>query len=157
MKKEDKILLFLREELYLELIGIAKNSFPNESVALLFGNIKKEELNSEKKIIYDVQKIDEFNKAEKSPVHFLINDYELLAEKWIMAQNSGLKLISIFHSHPSTAFISGTDKINMKQMDSTGYPGMIWVVYGNQAHDLKAFILIKGNFYQCAIKISKIT
>lgn len=112
---EDNIIIKLQNRHYDKLVIIAEKAYPNECIALLFGNITIEGVNQ--KYIYDVKKIDEFQSSEPSPVAFLIGDYEILAQKWFKAQQLGLKLICVYHSHPSTAYPSGMDKTYMKQLD----------------------------------------
>jgi hypothetical protein len=45
----------------------------------------------------------------------------LLAQKWQAAQERGLKLISLFHSHPNYAYPSNKDKIYMKNFEKFQY------------------------------------
>ncbi|MCP4761723.1 MAG: hypothetical protein GY870_08075 [archaeon] len=152
MKQEKNIVMSIKKELYEKLKQISANSYPNESCALIFGTITKKKSENYVKYSYNSVKIDKFESSKPDPYSFIIEDYELLGQKWIKAQEEGLKLISIFHSHPSGAFPSNIDKKYMKQMGKA-YPNIIWTIYGNESRELNGFILIKKNFFQCGINI----
>lgn len=127
---------------------IAQSANPNEAVALLFGAIKSQS----NQLIYEVKLIEEFQSTLPSPVSFLLDDIELLYNKWQSAQQQGFKLISVFHSHPGSAYPSHIDKINMINLAKV-YPKIIWVIYGNYSKELNAFILLeKETIYQVVIK-----
>ena len=75
---------------------------PNESCALLFG--KKDD----GKII--VSEIYSAENIEKSPINFTISNEQLI-QGYKIAEDKGLDVIGIFHSHPdSEPYPSSTDK-----------------------------------------------
>ncbi|MHA1729107.1 MAG: Mov34/MPN/PAD-1 family protein [Promethearchaeota archaeon] len=176
MKSEKRICFVLTEGHFNKLVQIAKKNYPNECVGLIFGNviIKTTDNNIKKpNIIYKVKKIEEIISSKPSPVSFIIEDLELLAQKWFKAQQSGLKLISIFHSHPSDAYPSGKDRIYMKQLNefwkiqnllskqfksheniiNSKNMGTIWTIYGNKSKKLNAFILQCDDIFKCDVKM----
>lgn len=112
MKKIENICLNLTAEEVSKLILISEKSLPFESVALLFGQISYNY--NEKKYRYKLEKINEFQNSSGSSTSFSIDNFGLLAQKWQAAQENGLKLISLFHSHPNYAYPSNKDKIYMK-------------------------------------------
>ena len=115
MKKNEKICLNLSTEEISKLITFSEKSLPFECVALLFGKIFYN--NTEKKYRYLLKKISKFQNSLGSPTSFSIDNFDLLAHKWQNAQETGLTLISLFHSHPNTAYPSQKDKIYMKNFE----------------------------------------
>ena len=115
MRKIENIFLYLRAEEISKLITFSENSLPDECVALLFGKIFYNK--KEKNFHYQLHEINEFQNTSGSPTSFSIDDFDLLAQKWLNAQKSGLKLISLFHSHPNTAYPSQKDAIYMRNFE----------------------------------------
>ncbi|MBD3353473.1 MAG: hypothetical protein GF364_18465 [Candidatus Lokiarchaeota archaeon] len=134
--------LRITESQYSQLVQIAKKAYPNESAGLIFGNVshENEENKDETFYIYVCKKIEEFESSKPSPVYFLLNDVELVYRKWNQAQEEGYSLISIYHSHPNTAYPSGIDADYMQNIARV-YPNIIWTIYGNGSKELNGFIL----------------
>jgi len=105
----------------------AENENPNESCAILFGDIKNK--NSIVKEIWLTENI------EKSPVEFTLSPEQTL-EMHEKEKEKGLQIIGIFHSHPnSQAFPSSTDK---RFMENNPY---VWIIYSGVNKDFKAYFL----------------
>jgi len=105
----------------------AENEKPNESCAILYGDIKNE--NSIVKEIWLTENI------EKSPVEFTLSSEQTL-EMHKKEKEIGLQIIGIFHSHPnSQAFPSSTDK---RFMENNPY---VWIIYSGINKDFKAYFL----------------
>ena len=101
----------------------AESEKPNESCAILFG---KEDIVSE---IFPAKNIEE------SPVNFTISNEQLI-DAYQTAENKGLEIIGIFHSHPnSIAIPSETDRKFMQSNPVT------WVIYSGVEKDFHAFVL----------------
>ena len=101
----------------------AEDEKPNESCAILFG---KEDKVTE---VFLTQNIAE------SPVNFTISNEQLI-EGYKIAEEKGLEVVGIFHSHPSSeAYPSSTDK---KFMESNP---VAWIIYSGINKDFKAFLL----------------
>lgn len=99
---------------------------PNESCAILYGNV-----DNEKNIVKDIFLTENI---DKSPVNFSISNEELL-KAYKMAEEKNLDIVGIFHSHPnSDAFPSSTDK---KFMHTNP---VVWLISG-ESNELKAFVL----------------
>lgn len=110
-----------------KLINHAKNAYPNESCALLFGTITDEN--------YLVSDIFLTDNIEKSKVNFTVSNDELL-KAYRIAEEKKLEVIGIFHSHPnSEALPSQTDR---KFMLSNP---VIWVIYSGLTDKFGAFFL----------------
>lgn len=116
-----KVFLSLTPAQIRQLARIAKDALPNESCAFLLGandNVVK---------ILPMRNIDE------SPVTFSIEPAELL-HAYNLAENKGLEVIGIFHSHPARPWPSSTD---MKFMEINP---VIWLIYSTTESQLKAFV-----------------
>ena len=104
-----------------QLARIAKDALPNESCAFLLGANDK------------VFKILPMRNMDESPVTFSIEPAELL-HAYNLAENKGMEVIGIFHSHPARPWPSSTD---MKFMEINP---VIWLIYSTTESKLKAFI-----------------
>ena len=101
----------------------SENQKPNESCAILFGK---------NDIVSDLFLTEN---TEESPVNFTISNEQLI-EGYKIAEQKGLDVIGIFHSHPdSDAFPSNTDK---KFMESNP---VVWIIYSGINKNFRAFIL----------------
>ena len=101
----------------------SENQKPNESCAILFG---KNDIVSDLFLTENI---------EESPVNFTISNDQLI-EGYKIAEQKGLDVIGIFHSHPdSDAFPSNTDK---KFMESNP---VVWIIYSGINKNFKAYIL----------------
>ena len=108
------------------LLNHASKCKPNESCAILFGNVE-----NEKNIVKDVYLTENI---DESPVNFTVSNEELL-KAYKMAEQKKLDIVGIFHSHPnSDAFPSNTDK---KFMHTNP---VVWLISG-ESNELKAFLL----------------
>jgi [CysO sulfur-carrier protein]-S-L-cysteine hydrolase len=104
----------------------AKEKKPNESCALLFG--KKENTKLLVKDVFIAKNID------CSPVNFTISNEQLI-QGYKMAQEKGLDVIGIFHSHPnSEPYPSSTDKKFME------INPVVWVIFSDITNDFKAYL-----------------
>jgi len=108
------------------LVNEASNKKPIEVCALLFG--KKE---NEKIIVTDVFLAEN---VESSPVNFTISNEQLI-EGYKEAEDNGLEVIGIFHSHPSSEpYPSETDKKFME------INPVAWVIFSDITKSFKAYI-----------------
>lgn len=104
---------------------LATDSLPLESCALLAGRIDDDEAS-----IVDVIVA---KNADRSQVRFSIEPNELL-DAYNKAENMGLDIVVIFHSHPAPAKPSSTDA---KYMEINPIP---WLIISTTNNDMKAFI-----------------
>ena len=104
----------------------AKEKKPNESCALLFGNKENDKL--------IVSELFLAENIDGSPVNFTISNEQLI-QGYKMAEEKGLEVIGIFHSHPnSEPYPSSTDKKFME------INPVSWVIFSNVTNDFKAFL-----------------
>lgn len=102
------------------------NNSSNESCALLFG--KKE---NDKLVIKEVFLAENI---EKSPVNFTIANEQLI-RGYKEAEEKGLEVIGIFHSHlNSEPYPSMTDKKFME------INPVVWVIFSNVSKAFKAYM-----------------
>ena len=104
-----------------QLTGLAKDTLPNESCAVLLG------VNGKVVEVLPMRNIDE------SPVTFSIEPAELL-HAYNLAESEGMQVIAIFHSHPAKPSPSSTD---IKFMEINP---VIWLIYSTTESQLKAFV-----------------
>jgi proteasome lid subunit RPN8/RPN11 len=104
----------------------AVNKKPNECCALLFGKKENDKIR--------VNEIFIAENIEKSPVNFTISNEQLI-HGYKMAEDKGLEVIGIFHSHPdSDPYPSDTDK---KFMVINPVP---WVIFSLLTKEFKAYL-----------------
>ena len=107
----------------------AKKQSPNESCAILVGNIE-----DGKAVVKDVFLTDNI---EKSQINFTISPEQTL-QGYTRAQDRNMEIVGIFHSHPSSeAQPSTTDQ---KYMELNPH---VWVIYSGKNNGFKAFVCEK--------------
>lgn len=99
---------------------------PNESCALLFGKKDNDTITINE--IYPAENI------EKSPTNFTISNEQLI-QGYKIAEEKGLEVIGIFHSHPdSEPYPSATDKKFME------INPVAWVIFSTITNEFKAYL-----------------
>ena len=99
---------------------------PNESCALLFGKKDNDKIILSQ--IYPAENI------EKSSVNFTISNEQLI-QGYKIAEEKGLEVIGIFHSHPdSEPYPSATDKKFME------INPVVWVIFSLVTNEFKAYM-----------------
>ena len=105
----------------------ANGENPYEACAILLGNTDEETWQTTE--IFLTENID------KSEINFTISNEQLL-EGYKRAEEKGLDIVGIFHSHPkSEASPSDTD---VKFMKGNPVP---WVIYSGLTKEMKAYLL----------------
>jgi proteasome lid subunit RPN8/RPN11 len=104
----------------------AINNKPNETCALLFGKKDNDKISIIE--IYSTENI------EKSPINFTISNEQLI-QGYKIAEDKGLDVIGIFHSHPdSEPYPSETDKKFME------INPVAWVILSLVTNEFKAYM-----------------
>ncbi len=119
-----------------ELMRIAKDTLPDECCAFLLGNDGDD---GKVATILPMRNIDE------SPVSFSIDPAELLAA-YNLAEQEGMQVIAVFHSHPAKPSPSSTD---LKFMEINP---VVWLIYSTTEGKLKAFMYDDDIVKEIAIK-----
>ena len=110
-----------------DLMQHANEESPYEACAILLGNTDEETWQTTE--IFLAENID------KSEINFTISNEQLL-EGYKRAEEKGLDIVGIFHSHPkSEASPSDTD---VKFMKGNPVP---WVIYSGLTKEMKAYLL----------------
>ena len=123
LQKKIIISNLLRENL----VQHANKQDPYESCAILLGNVNEE--------TWEITEIFLTENKDKSEINFTVSNEQLL-EGYTKAEEKGLSVVGIFHSHPkSEPSPSNTDIEFMK-----GNP-VPWVIYSGLTNDMKAYLL----------------
>jgi proteasome lid subunit RPN8/RPN11 len=107
-----------------ELTTIAIDALPNEGCAFLLGDNDSAEKVA---AIHPMQNIDQ------SPVSFSMDPAQVL-DIYNHADNKGMQVTAIFHSHPAKPSPSSTD-IRFMQINP-----VVWLIYSTTEYQLKAFV-----------------
>ena len=110
-----------------DLMQHANEESPYEACAILLGNTDEE--------MWQTTEIFLAENIDQSEINFTISNEQLL-EGYKRAEEKGLDIVGIFHSHPkSEASPSDTD---VKFMKGNPVP---WVIYSGLTKEMKAYLL----------------
>jgi len=123
LEKIIKISESLRKNLELH----ANEQNPYEACAILLGN--KDEK------IWEATEIFLTENIEKSEINFTVSNEQLL-EGYKMAEEKGLDVVGIFHSHPKS--LPSPSNTDVKFMKGNPIP---WIIYSGLTKEMKAYIL----------------
>jgi len=123
LEKIIKISESLRKNLELH----ANEQNPYEACAILLGN--KDEK------IWEATEIFLTENIEKSEINFTVSNEQLL-EGYKMAEEKGLDVVGIFHSHPKS--LPSPSNTDMKFMKGNPIP---WIIYSGLTKEMKAYLL----------------
>jgi proteasome lid subunit RPN8/RPN11 len=170
MKLVKDIKLLIKKEIYEDIMECVNKAFPNEACGIVFG--KKKEISNPSKqgdyfYHYEGEIFRCFESDRKSPVAFLMENVEVLNKIYQEVQKEHqLKMICIFHSHPSGNYPSGIDTKNMKRLDEfkieyagrkdkNPFKNAIWVIMDASTKEMKSFLYFKGEVVQTDLIIQK--
>ena len=123
MEKIIKISESLRKNLELH----ANEQNPYEACAILLG--------SKDEKIWEATEIFLTENIEKSEINFTVSNEQLL-EGYKMAEEKGLDVVGIFHSHPKS--LPSPSNTDMKFMKGNPIP---WIIYSGLTKEMKAYLL----------------
>jgi len=123
LEKIIKISESLRKNLELH----ANEQNPYEACAILLGN--KDEK------IWEATEIFLTENIEKSEINFTVSNEQLL-EGYKMAEEKGLDVVGIFHSHPKS--LPSPSNTDMKFMKGNPIP---WIIYSGLTKEMNAYLL----------------
>ncbi|NVM37525.1 MAG: Mov34/MPN/PAD-1 family protein [Candidatus Lokiarchaeota archaeon] len=163
MKVEKDIILFVNLEVLDEIKQCVKKAYPNEACGLIFGTIlEQKKSNSENDYSYHYcgYKFECFESTHKSPVAFLMDDYNKLIEiSRTYSKEYNYQLLSIFHSHPGSVYPSGVDIPYIEGYYKSGvskFKHLIWTIMNASNEELNGFIYIFDELKQISVKIRKL-
>jgi [CysO sulfur-carrier protein]-S-L-cysteine hydrolase len=116
------------------LTSLAKKSLPLESCALLLG--KKNTENLDEIRVIDVISV---KNKDSSPVSFSVDPDELF-KGYHLSETRNMRVVGIFHSHPTEPFPSSIDKSYMKVNP------VVWLIYSTVTNEARAYI------FECRLK-----
>ena len=158
MKHEKDIILSINKELLAEIYQCVEKASPNEACGLIFGKIQEEQKSKNKNeysYYYHSYKFECIESSLKSPVAFLMDNYEKLIDI-SNKYSKNMQLLSIFHSHPGSAYPSGVDIPYMKNYYKSGinkFKHLIWTIINAKSQELNGFIIIFDELKQISIQI----
>jgi proteasome lid subunit RPN8/RPN11 len=141
---ESQIQSFILTQFQLErLASLARDSLPNESCALLLGN------NTNKENEIQVIETLSMKNSDASPTtRFRIDSQELI-NGYLRAENMGLNVVGIFHSHPAPPIPSSTDKIFME------INPVVWLIYSTLTNESRAYIFEQEKIREVRLSMIK--
>ncbi|TFF97681.1 MAG: hypothetical protein EU547_03655 [Promethearchaeota archaeon] len=151
MREEKDIKLIISHEILNQMSICVENASPHEACGFIFGKVQEiENLDQEDDYFYHyiAKEFECIESNKKSPVAFIMNNEEKLNELYMKArENEELNLISIFHSHPSGNFPSGTDERNMKRLNNRKLitANAIWVIMDASNKEVNSFLLLNDD------------
>ena len=123
LKKKIIISNKLRENL----VQHANKQNPYEACAILLGNTDNE--------TWETDEIFLTENTDKSEINFTVSNEQLLAG-YKSAEEKGLDVVGIFHSHPKS--VPSQSNTDIKFMKVNPVP---WIIYSGLTNEMKAYIL----------------
>ncbi|MBN1802209.1 MAG: Mov34/MPN/PAD-1 family protein [Candidatus Lokiarchaeota archaeon] len=157
MRKEKDVIIYLKYGLLEKIKDCVNNATPNEACGFVFGTIEEVPLSvpGEFQYHYIAKEFHCIESNHKSPIAFLISDEERFGKAFREAAHSqDLRLISIFHSHPSGNRPSGTDLDNMKYLDKFGLKAtknQIWTIMDAKDKKIKGYMYLQKELIEVEV------
>ena len=158
MKFEKDIILTINKELFEDIKHCVENAYPNEACGLIFGKILEQQKHNRKdeySYYFNGYRFECIESSYKSPVAFLMDDYEKLIQL-SKKYSKDFQLLSIFHSHPVSAYPSGVDIPYMKNYYESGiakFKHLIWTIIDVKCEKLNGFMFILEELKQILVQI----
>ncbi len=133
---------------------------PNEACGLIFGKTEEKKIpdrEDEYSYYCNAYKFECVESLNKNPVAFLMDDYErLVSLSNSYSESFNYQLLSIFHSHPGSAYPSGIDLPYMEsyyKSKISKFKHIIWTIMNAESKELNGFIFIFNELKQISIQI----
>lgn len=160
MKFEKDIILFINKNLFEEIKYCVENASPNEACGLIFGKIQEQQkpnCEDEYSYYYYGYNFECIESSYKSPIAFLMDDYMKLIDL-SKKYSKNFQLLSIFHSHPGSAYPSGVDIPYMKKYYESGitkFKHLIWTIINAKSKELNGYIFILDELKQISVQFKE--
>ena len=118
----------------------ARKLLPIEACAMLFGEMTREEA-VVKRVVMTSNKLKSTVRFEMAPEEF--------AGAFFEAENEGLDLIGLFHSHPAPATPSSTDLEGMRL-----WADAIWLILSSTDDNLAGYQMKNGKVVEVTIQVT---
>lgn len=152
MKYEKDLQIIISEKILDKLKACVNKASPNEACGLIFGDVIEIKVEDGFQYQHIAKKFECIESDQKSPVAFLIENIEKLNQILVGGMvKYNLKLVSIFHSHPSGSYPSGVDETNMRALDKSinrAFKNRIWTIMDASSREMNGFIYLNGEFLQ---------
>lgn len=159
MRFEKDIVFILNKDIVSKINKYIHESYPNEACGFLLGDIVESSIHGDFKYTYCCEKIQNIESSIISPASFLLdNDEKILELSNIMIKEEGLKLIAVFHSHPSGANPSNFDKKTMKYYHNCGikkYAHLVWLIVDSRNKHINGFMYLNNRLTQIEIIVNR--
>ncbi|MFX1379166.1 MAG: Mov34/MPN/PAD-1 family protein [Promethearchaeota archaeon] len=159
MKHEKDIILFIDKKIHEAILKCVERASPNEACGLIFGKIQEIRMSDSENhysYYYNSYKFECIESSHKSPVAFLMDDYKKLLElSRTYSKDYGYQMLSIFHSHPGSAYPSGIDLTYMEsyhKSNVTKFKHLIWTIMNAESKDLNGFIFIFNELKEISVQ-----
>ena len=157
IQEEKDIIFHVNKNILPLFIKCVKNAYPNEASGLIFGNVEQYKKMDEYQYHYFSKYFECIESNYKSPVAFLLNDDETLYQIALKVElQQDLRLIGVFHSHPSGTTPSSVDYNNMKTFYDANikkFKHLIWLIMDSQNDEINGFMIFKGALTQIQVKL----
>jgi proteasome lid subunit RPN8/RPN11 len=158
MRIENDIVFNLNKDIISKLNKCIHESSPNEACGFFFGDITESNHNGDFRYTYSCEKIQCIESRTLNPVSFLIdNDEKMLELSNIVIKKERLKLIAVFHSHPSGANPSSVDKKCMRYYHNCGikkFTHLVWIIVDSSSQKINGFLYLNNKLTQIKIVVS---
>jgi proteasome lid subunit RPN8/RPN11 len=155
IQEEKDIIFHVSKNILPFFIKCVKNASPNEASGLIFGNVEQYKQMEEYQYHYFSKYFECVESNYKSPVAFLLNDDELLYQIALNVElQQDLRLIGVFHSHPSGTTPSSVDYNAMKMFydaNITKFKHLIWIIMDSQNNEISGFMIFKSALTQVQV------
>ena len=157
IQEEKDIIFHVGENIEAQFIKCVEKAFPNEASGLIFGNVEQYKQMEEYQYHYFSKYFECIESNYKSPVAFLLNDDETLYHIALKVEiKQGLRLIGVFHSHPSGTTPSSVDYNYMKTLynaNITKFKHLIWIIMDSQNNEINGCMIFKDVLTLIQVKL----
>ncbi|NVM17408.1 MAG: Mov34/MPN/PAD-1 family protein [Candidatus Lokiarchaeota archaeon] len=157
MRFERDIAFVIGRDLISNINKCIEKAYPNEACGFLFGDIQEINNKGNFKYIYYSEFFQCIESSTTSPASFLIdNDKQILELSNLTLDKKDLKLLAIFHSHPTGASPSSIDKKCMKYYHNCGimkFTHLVWIIVDSRNKDINGFIYLDNKLTQIIIEV----
>ena len=159
MRFERDIIFIFGRKIVKDINKCIEKAYPNEACGFIFGKIQEISDKIDFKYKYYSENFQCVESSIISPASFLIDNNEKILElSNIIVKKEGLKLLAIFHSHPTGAIPSSVDKKRMKYYHNCGikkFSHIVWIIADSRNKDINGFIYLDNKLTQIKMEVNE--